>query len=467
MREFVAHEYQKRAFRWVLDHPRCLLFLEMGLGKTVVTLSAIKRLQLYGEAEKVLVIAPAKVAESTWSSEAEEWAHLQTLRVSNVTGTATQRERALALDADVYVISRDSVAWLCERYKKKFPFDMVVIDELTSFKNPKAIRFKALKRVLPQVHRVVGLTGTPTPNGYPDLWAQVYCIDQGQRLGKYISHYYDRWFNVIQLPNGVPIRFLPKDGAKAEIMEAISDIALAMRTEDWLKLPPILYEDTFVTLPDAVMKKYRKFASDKVLEITKDGKPLTAESAGVLVNKLAQFSNGAIYDEDRNVVPLHEEKLRMLREIYESERNSPILVFYQYKHDAERILNYFNGLKKKGEITGNFQIYTNDEDRRNWNHGGYDLLLAHPAATAYGLNMQQGGCRIVWFTTGWDLERYKQANARLHRQGQKRPVKVFNLVMKGTVDERMLAALSGKDSVQSAVMLSLAKGVIKDLGLHV
>lgn len=460
MREFVAHEYQKRAFRWVLDHPRCLLFLEMGLGKTVVTLSAIKRLQLYGEAEKVLVIAPAKVAESTWSSEAEEWAHLQTLRVSNVIGTAIQRERALAADADVYVISRDSVAWLCELYKKKFPFDMVVIDELTSFKNPKALRFKALKRVLPRVHRIVGLTGTPTPNGLPDLWAQVYCIDQGERLGKYISHYRDRWFTVIKINNNIPIKLLPKDGARQEIMEAISDIALAMRAEDWLKLPPILYEDVFVTLPDAVMKKYRKFAADKVLEITKDGKPLTAESAGVLVNKLAQFSNGAIYDEDKNIIPIHDEKLQMLREVYLSDDHSPLLVFYRYKHDKERIMSYLLELEKKGEISTAWDEYRGEEDRRIWNRGGYRILLAHPAATAYGLNMQQGGCRILWFTTGWDLEQYKQANARLHRQGQQRPVKVFNLVMKGTVDERMAAALRGKDANQKEVMLSIARGVI-------
>ena len=224
---FVPHEYQRLAFEWIISHPRCLLFLEMGLGKTVVCLSAVKRLARYGEAEKVLVIAPKKVAESTWSSEAAQWDHLAGLRVSNVIGGARQRNAALEADADIYVIGRDSVVWLCERYKKKFPFDMVIIDELTSFKNPSSLRFKALRRVLGQVPRVVGLTGTPTPQGLPDLWAQVYCIDGGERLGKYVTHFRERWFTVIT-HNNVPIRIIPKKGAKEEILSAISDIALAM-----------------------------------------------------------------------------------------------------------------------------------------------------------------------------------------------------------------------------------------------
>ncbi len=330
---FVPHEYQRLAFEWIISHPRCLLFLEMGLGKTVVCLSAVKRLARYGEAEKVLVIAPKKVAESTWSSEAAQWDHLAGLRVSNVIGGARQRNAALEADADIYVIGRDSVVWLCERYKKKFPFDMVIIDELTSFKNPSSLRFKALRRVLGQVPRVVGLTGTPTPQGLPDLWAQVYCIDGGERLGKYVTHFRERWFTVIT-HNNVPIRIIPKKGAKEEILSAISDIALAMRAEDWLKLPPLIAENVPVRLDEATMKRYREFETEKVLEFKKTGEPLLAGSSASLVNKLSQYANGAIYTDnhneygDREVIEIHDEKLKALQDIYESEDNSPILVFW-------------------------------------------------------------------------------------------------------------------------------------------
>lgn len=481
---FVPHEYQRLAFEWIISHPRCLLFLEMGLGKTVVCLSAVKRLARYGEAEKVLVIAPKKVAESTWSSEAAQWDHLAGLRVSNVIGGARQRNAALEADADIYVIGRDSVVWLCERYKKKFPFDMVIIDELTSFKNPSSLRFKALRRVLGQVPRVVGLTGTPTPQGLPDLWAQVYCIDGGERLGKYVTHFRERWFTVIT-HNNVPIRIIPKKGAKEEILSAISDIALAMRAEDWLKLPPLIAENVPVRLDEATMKRYREFETEKVLEFKKTGEPLLAGSSASLVNKLSQYANGAIYTDnlneygDREVIEIHDEKLKALQDIYESEDNSPILVFYQYKHDRDRILSYFDKLKESrlskklipsyydtldrpDRDRGTIEVYRGPSELSRWNKGYIGMLLLHPASAAFGLNMQFGGRRIVWFSTGWKLELYQQANARLYRQGQKYPVRVFHLVAQGTVDERMVAALTGKGAGQRDIVNQLAAAIIAD-----
>lgn len=459
--KFTPHDYQRRAVEWIETHPRCLLFLEMGLGKTAICLSAVARLLRFGEVSRVLVIAPKKVAEGTWSDEAARWDHLAAVRVVNVDGTPTQRLRALNREGDVYVIGRDSVCWLIDTLGKGFDFDMVILDELTSFKNPRALRFKALKRVLPGVGRVVGLTGTPTPNGLLDLWAQVYCIDGGERLGKYLTHYRDRWFNPIMF-NNIVIKCPPKKGAKEEIMGLISDIALAMRSEDWLQLPPLVREDVSVVLPAPALKQYKAFEAEKVLEIVKDCRPLTAESAGTLVNKLAQFANGAVYDEDRNVVEFHREKIAALEEIYYSEE-SPLLVFYQYKHDCSRILKHFEE-KRALDGTGMIvRVYSGYDDLRDWNKGVVDILLAHPASTAFGLNMQQGGHRIVWFSTGWNLEQYQQANARLYRQGQTRPVRVFNLVATGTVDERMAAALGEKSETQRKVVQQLAATIINDI----
>lgn len=455
--KFEPHGYQSRAIGWVVSHPRCLLFMEMGLGKTAVCLSAVKRLLDYGEIGRVLVIAPKKVAESTWSDEAAQWDHLRELRVSNLTGTERQRVAALERDADVYVIGRDSVVWLTEHLGKNFGFDMVIIDELTSFKNHRSLRFKALKRVLPLVGRVVGLTGTPTPNGLLDLWAQVYCIDQGKRLGRFITHYRERWFTPV-MHNNIIVKCPPKAGAEEEIMGLLSDIALAMRSEDWLSLPALIVEDRRVKLPEAKMKAYRKFEREKVLELTVSGEPLTADSAAALVNKLAQYANGAVYSEGeggvKSVRAIHEEKLAALMEVYESEE-SPLLVFYQYIHDRDRIIFHFRrpGIR--------LRVYQDAGDLRDWNAGKIDILLAHPASTAFGLNMQKGGSRIAWFSTGWNLELYQQANARLHRQGQTRPVRVFNLVAAGTVDERMAEALKGKKRTQDSVVKSLAGEIVK------
>lgn len=453
---FEAHEYQERAIRWVEDHPRCLLFLDMGLGKTVSVLTAVQHLINHGEVERMLVIAPKKVAESTWSTEAEKWDHLD-LKVSPVMGDVRRRRAALAEAADVHVISRGSVVWLLDEMKGRLSYDMVVIDELTSFKNHRSLRFKALRKALPSVARVVGLTGTPTPNGLKDLWAQVYCIDAGARLGRFSTHYIERWFNTV-VRNNIVIKCWPKPGAEEEIRDLLADIALTMRAEDWLRLPPLLERDVPVSLPEDVAKGYRDFEKQCVMEVIRDsgGEPgmVTAASAASLSNKLSQYADGAVYDDNRGVVEIHGEKLEALAEIEESV-SSPLLVFYQFQHDRDRILSRFSRLKP--------EVYQGDDQLRRWNDGKIRMLLAHPASTAFGLNMQSGGHTVVWFSTGWNLELYQQANARLHRQGQRRPVTVFRLIAQGTVDERMAAAITGKGEMQRGFMDQM-KSYIKGYG---
>lgn len=448
--KFKAHGYQSRAIGWVETHPRCLLFLDMGLGKSVVTLTAVMRLILHGEVERVLVVAPKKVAESTWSTEAEKWDHLSGLRVRVVAGTPKRRREELEKEGDVWVTGRDSVVWLEEEMRRmKRGFDMVVIDELTSFKNHRSLRFKAMRRLLPSAQRVVGLTGTPTPNGLGDLWGQVYCIDGGERLGRFVTHYRKRWFNCVE-HNNIIIRMTPKAGAEEEIMELISDIALTMRAEDWLRLPAMLEEDVPVALPESVARGYRKFERDKVAEVLReaggDVRAVTAASAAALTGKLAQYANGAIYTDDGSVAKIHDEKLQALGEILEADE-SPLLCFYQYTHDLDRIMSRFAAL--------NPRHYQGALDLEDWNAGKIRLLLAHPASTAFGLNMQAGGHRIVWFSTGWNIELYQQANARLHRQGQQRPVTVQRLIARGTVDERMAEALSNKGISQTELLIRL------------
>ncbi len=453
---FSPHPYQSRAIAWVESHPRCLLFLDMGLGKSIVTLTAVQNLSRHGEVGRVLVIAPKKVAESTWSTEAAKWNHLD-LRVSVACGDARKRGAALDSEADVYVIGRDSVVWLSDRYKGRLPFDMVVIDELTSFKNHRSLRFKALRKGLAGVGRVVGLTGTPAPNGLIDLWAQVCCIDNGARLGRFVTHYRRRWFNTVER-NNIIIKCWPKEGAEEEIHALLSDIALTMRAEDWLSLPEKMEETVPVMLPSGVMGRYRKFERERIMETlaAAGGDPgmVTAASAAALTGKLSQFANGAVYGDDGEAVEIHGEKLDALGEILEAD-DSPVLCFYQYRHDRDRIMRRFSSLHPRS--------YGGEEDLRDWNAGRVRLMLAHPASTAFGLNMQAGGHRIVWFSTGWNLELYEQANARLHRQGQQRPVTVQKLVAMGTVDERMEGAITGKGERQ-AEFLDAMKSYIREHG---
>lgn len=447
---YKPYDYQKTAMRWILEKPRCGLFLDMGLGKTVSTLTAVQQLIDDCEIDRILVVAPKKVAETTWSTEAEKWEHLHDLKVVKVLGTEKQRCLALSQKADVYVTGRDNFVWLVGKYGGSLPFDALVIDELTSFKSAKSQRFKAMRIAVPSVKRVIGLTGTPTPNGLIDLWAQMYCIDQGERLGKSVSRYRAAYFETHKW-NNIIVRCDIKKGCEDLIRNKIADICLSMQAKDYLQLPDMITHTVTVHLSAKVMAAYTKFEKDKVLEFEAEhgGEPanILANSAAGLMNKLSQFANGAIYDDEKNVHNLHDEKIERLAEIVEAANGNSVLVFYQYKHDVPRITEKLKGYRVR--------TYQGEADLQAWNAGKIDVLLAHPASTAYGLNMQQGGHYIVWFGTGWNLEHYQQANARLHRQGQQHPVTVYKLICAGTVDERASAALENKKGVQQGLLDSL------------
>lgn len=447
---YKPYDYQRTAMQWIIDKPHCGLFLDMGLGKTVSTLTAVQQLIDDCEIDRVLVVAPKKVAETTWSTEAAKWDHLTALKVVKVLGTEKQRCLALAEKADVYVTGRDNFVWLVGKYGGQLPFDAIVIDELTSFKSAKSERFKAMRIALPSVKRVIGLTGTPAPNGLIDLWAQMYCIDQGERLGKSISRYREAYFETHKW-NNIIVRCEVKKGCDTVIRNKIADICLSMQAKDYLELPDMITHTASVELSAKTMAAYAKFEKEKVLEFKAEhgDEPanVLANSAAGLLNKLSQYANGAIYDEDKNVHEIHDEKLDRLAEIVEAANGNSVLVFYQYKHDIPRIQAKLKGY--------NVRTYEGEKDLIDWNAGKIDVLLAHPASTAYGLNMQQGGHYIVWFGTGWNLEHYQQANARLHRQGQRYPVTVYKLICRGTVDERAAAALDNKKGVQQGLLDSL------------
>lgn len=447
---YKPYDYQRTAMQWIMDKPKCGLFLDMGLGKTVSTLTAVQQLIDDCEVERVLVVAPKKVAETTWSTEADKWEHLHGLKVVKVLGTEKQRNMALAEKADVYVTGRDNFVWLVGKYAGRLPFDTLVIDELTSFKSAKSERFKAMRIAVPGFKRVIGLTGTPAPNGLIDLWAQMYCIDQGERLGKSVTRYREAYFETHRW-NNIIVRCDVRKGCAEIIRSKIADICLSMQAKDYLQLPDMITHTVKVELSPKTMAAYAKFEKEKVLEFKAEhgNEPanVLANSAAGLMNKLSQFANGAIYDDEKQVHSIHDEKLDRLAEIVEAANGNSVLVFYQYKHDAARI-----AVKLKGYEV---RMYQGEADLRDWNDGKIDVLLAHPASTAYGLNMQQGGHYIVWFGTGWNLEHYQQANARLHRQGQQHPVTVYKLLCSGTVDERASAALEGKKGVQQGLLDSL------------
>lgn len=447
---FRPYEYQKAAIRWIIDKPRCALLMEMGLGKSVVTLTAMQQLMDDCEIDRVLVVAPKKVAETTWTEEAGKWEHLHGLRVVKVIGTEKQRCLALAEKADVYVTGRDNFVWLVGKYGGRLPFDTLVIDELTSFKSAKSERFKAMRIAAPSVKRIVGLTGTPAPNGLIDLWAQMYCIDQGERLGKSITKYRETYFETHKW-NNIIVRCDVKKGCEDIIRKKIADICLSMQAKDYLQLPEMITHTVKVYLGEKTMAAYTKFEKEKVLEFQEEhgNEPanILANSAAGLMNKLSQYANGAVYDEDMQVHEIHSEKIDRLAEMVEAANGSSVLVFYQYKHDISRIMSRLKGYEVR--------VYQGEKDLKDWNAGKIDVLLAHPASTAYGLNMQQGGHYIVWFGTGWNLELYQQANARLHRQGQQSPVTVYKLVCADTVDERACAALEGKKGVQQGLLEGL------------
>lgn len=456
--EFNAYPYQEAAFRWIMDKPFCALFLDMGLGKSVITLSAIAALRANGKIRHALVVAPKKVAESTWTDEAAKWDHLKDLRVVATTGTAAQRVKVLNTDADVWVISRDNLVWLAEQLQGASPlFDMLVLDELTSFKSHSAKRFKAVKQLRGEMSRVVGLTGTPAPNGLPDLWAEMFCIDGGKRLGPSVTRFREAYFTPV-VWNNITIKLTPKKGAADAIRGRIEDVCLSMKASDYLSLPDLRIVRRTVALPPDVAAAYEKFERDRVMEAVSetDRADILATNAAALMTKLSQFANGNVYDEAGTAFPVHDEKLAALEEIVE-EAQSPVLVFYQYKSDRDR---FAEALKKK---RWRVACYEDASTLRRWNEGKIDVLFAHPAATAFGLNMQSGGHYIAWLGTGWNLELFQQANARLHRQGQTKPVTAYLLLAEGTVDARMADIIQNKENVQKALIDGLSALVKKHI----
>mgnify|MGYP000762647733 CR=1 FL=1 len=398
------------------------------------------------EIEKVLVIAPLRVAEDTWSTESKKWDHLNHLRISKILGSPAQRRKALAEDADIYIINRENVVWLTNELSgvgNEWGFDMVVIDELSSFKSPKAQRFKALRKYITRSGRVVGLTGTPAPNGLIDLWSQIYLLDSGERLGHTITGYRERYFTPGQRNQTTIFNYKPKPEAEQAIKNRISDICISMSAEDWLELPDRIDNIQTVRLTDKERSAYDKFERDSYMEFM-DGE-ITAASAAALTNKLLQYSNGAVYLPDGGYVTTSEKKLDALGELLDTSAGKPVLCFYSYRHDLERIQKRFPNARK---LTGS-------EDIQAWNAGEISLLLAHPAGAGHGLNLQAGGNVIVWFGLTWSLELYQQANARLHRQGQTEAVIVHHLITAGTVDEKVIESLRGKHDVQDDLLRSL------------
>lgn len=441
------HPYQRYAVDFIKDHEHCGLFLDMGLGKTVSALTAVSDMIDGFDILKVLVIAPKRVAEDTWTREALKWEHLKNLRISKVLGSADERRAALSKEADVYVINRENTVWLVKELKGRMPFDMLVIDELSSFKSAKAQRFKALKYVRSQFSRIVGLTGTPAPNGYMDLWSEMYLIDGGERLEKSIGRYRDKYF-VPGRRNGMVIfdyRLIFKKDL--EITKKISDICISMKAKDYITLPSRIDITTYVTLTEDEKRRYDKFEKDETLRLYDSTKTITAANAAALSTKLLQYANGAVYDDDRTVHEIHDRKLEALEELIEEANGKPVLVFYEFRHDASRIKRYLKNYEPH-ELTA-----TRDIDE--WNDGRTRVLLAHPASAGHGLNLQQGGSIVIWFGVTWSLEQYEQANARLYRQGQTRPVTVYHLVTEGTMDEDVMKAIAGKADTQRALMDSV------------
>lgn len=416
--------------------------------KTVITLTAINELRYNRWAvQRVLIVAPKKVAEGTWSNEANKWDHLRHLRVSLVCGGQQKRLRALATPADVYVINRDNVAWLVDYFKNAWPFDMVVLDESSSFKNSQSKRFKALRAVRNRINRLVELTGTPSSNGLMDLWAQIYLLDGGARLGKTIGQYRERFFDPDKRNRVQVFSWAPKDGSMEYIQQAIGDICISMKSEDYLQLPDRVYDEVPVVLDAPAAKAYKRLEREMLLEL--DEGTVTATSAGVLTGKLLQLCNGAVYDGDRRAIDIHKCKIEAFLEVLEQLHGQHALVFYNFQHDRDRLLAALEPLDLR------VRTYQGPQDELDWNEGRVDILLAHPASCAYGLNLQNGGHHIIWFGLTWSLEQYDQANKRLHRQGQKQPVTVHLLVVQGGMDADVVAALQRKGDTQEALMDAL------------
>ncbi len=437
--KYKAHDYQNYATEFILNHPVCCLMLDMGLGKTVITLTAlwILLLDLF-EVGRVLIIAPKRVAAGTWPEEINKWDHLPGLTYSVVTGDEKHRREALMKPAFVYIINRENVAWLVEN--GYFSFDMVIIDELSSFKSFQSKRFKALRKVRGSVKRVVGLTGTP--GNLMDLWAEIGLIDMGERLGRFVTRYRERFFVPDKRSSMVVFSYKPKPGAEEEIYERISDICVSMKNADYLNMPKLIISEVEVTMSEAEQKKYDQLKSDLLLPM--DGGDIDAACAVGLSNKLLQMANGAVYDENGSVRKIHERKLDALEDLIEAANGRPILVAYWYKHDKERLMERFGAVPIDKE-----------QDIEKWNRGEIPVAIIHPASAGHGLNLQSGGSHLVWFGLTWSLELYQQCCARLYRQGQEHTVTIQHIITRGTIDEDVLKALEKKDCTQEAIMAAV------------
>lgn len=445
---FKPYPYQQYCIDSIVYNRAVGLFLDMGLGKTVITLSAIYELRRNRwEISKPLIIAPKKVAEATWTTEAQKWEQLSKMRIVPVLGTLKQRLTALATPADAYVINRENTSWLVDYFKNDWPFDMVVLDESSSFKNSSSKRFKSLKLVRSRIKRIVELTGTPASNGLEDLWAQVYLLDGGARLGKTLGAYRDKYFVPGKRNRNTIFSYDPKEGSFEMIKTAISDICVSMKASDYISLPDVIYNDIPVVLDAAATKAYNSLETELLLQI--DENTITAGTAGVLTGKLLQLCNGAIYDVDKKPVKVHDCKIDAFMELIEQLNGQHALVFYNFQHDCTRLVEALADTKLR------VRVYSRAKDETDWNNGEIDVLLAHPASCGYGLNLQLGGHHAIWFGLVWSLEQYEQANKRLHRQGQDHPVVIHHLIVKNGMDENVVEALKSKGDMQSALMAAL------------
>ena len=437
------HEYQTYATNFILEHPIAAVLLEMGLGKSVITLTAIYELMLNRfEVKKVLVIAPLRVARDTWPAEIEKWEHLQGLTYSVAIGTEVERIAALKRPAHLYLINRENVDWLISKSNLTFDYDMVVIDELSSFKSHAAKRFKSLLKVRPKVKRMVGLTGTPSGNGLMDLWAEFRVLDMGQRLGRYITHYRNNFFVPDKRNQQMIFSYKPKPGAENAIYKLISDITISMKSADFLKMPECVINEVPVVLSEEEWSVYHELREDMVVDLKDE--EIDAVNAAALSGKLLQMANGAVYNEEKEVVHIHDRKLDALEDLIEGANGKPVLVAYWYNHDLQRI-------KKRFSVR---EIKTS-QDIKDWNNGEIPVAVIHPASAGHGLNIQFGGSTIIWFGLTWSLELYQQTNARLWRQGQNDTVVIHHIVAKDTIDEDVMAALRKKEKIQSALIDSV------------
>lgn len=443
--KFKPHDYQRYTIQFIIDHPECAILLGLGMGKTISTLTAINDLvRNRFETQRVLVIAPIRVARDTWPAELNKWDHLAGLTVSPIIGTAKQRQDAANRRADIYTIGRENIPWLVKHHGNCWPYDMVIIDELSSFKNPQAKRFKALKKVRPKIQRIVGLTGTPAPNSLLDIWAPFRLIDNGQRLGKYITHYRDQYFTPGRRNGTIVYNWNLRPGADQAIYDNIADITVSMRTTDYLQLPEATYQHITVQLPPKARKHIDTLKRDLVLDLDDD--TIDAANAATLSLKLQQLAGGAIYNEaGDDYITIHDEKIQALTELVDQASGNTILVCYWFKHERDRILN----------AIPESRILDTQQDFEDWNAGNISVALIHPASAGHGLNLQTGGHIMVWYTTPWSLELYEQANARLHRQGQTEPVSIIHIDTAGSIDQTIHQALSRKDTTQQALITAV------------